>query len=133
MINLYDIIHYGKYYPENERRIPYWWFSTIEKKPVSCDDLLGFYGFSVESLAEQDTYIPFFQVNVIDVEKEFITKYLGKKSNRFHKANEMEDYDRNFKIFIENNHLEERWSRFLEERLCIAAKKWCKDYHIAYK
>lgn len=132
MIRLHDIIHYGEYYPEYGRTLPDWWYSTFEEKVISYDDLIEERGYSIESLKEQNQYIPLFQVNMFETAKEFWESCVGKRKKAYQSPVDPGLYDIQFRIFIEENHLEERWHQFLEKRLIDEAKKWCRYNSIPF-
>ena len=106
--------------------VEHWWYSTFEEKVISYDDLIEERGYSIESLKEQNQYIPLFQVNMFETAKEFWESCVGKRKKAYQSPVDPGLYDIQFRIFIEENHLEERWHHFLEKRLIDEAKKWCR-------
>lgn len=132
MIRLHEIIHYGEYYPEYGRVVPDWWYSVCEETVISLDDLIENRGYSMESLKEQDQYIPLFQVNMFEAEKSFLENYIGKRQKPFQMPEDPESYDTQFRILIEKKHLEERWHQYLENQLVVEAENWCRYNSIPF-
>lgn len=131
---IFDIetnIGYARYYRniEPHRQIDRW-FCTVDYAVYDEDTLRADFGYdSAEAIAESGQYIPFVQVDILELKKRYLTVFHPELARKFH----YEDFDRDFNILIERINDNWGWYEYEWAELRKAVIQWCKENGIAYR
>ena len=109
IINISDIIYYGRHYTDC---------------PI-LEDYLRWYAIDDGVIYTTREIIELEKIYIDQLSIEAVKKY-------FHKVKH-EKYDLNFKIFLEKLRLERDWFQFERNALIKVAIEWCKENHLPYK
>lgn len=137
MININEIMFFGRFYEESENLYDVlWWLCPEDYKIYHTEDLMkDFHYKSVLEIGDSLNFIPFFKTNIVELEKAFIEKLnnktLYKKFERI-LADNAYSYDVSFSIFIEREFLTDSWREFEKKKLRNDAIAWCKENHVPY-
>lgn len=137
IVDINEILDYGRYYEESEYTYPIrWWFCFIDYEIYETEDLFEKYSFAtIEDIKNNDSYIELFKTNITMLKKEFILKYeyTDKALIKIMKQRNC-NYDVAFRIYIEvDRTLTELWREYRHNMLYSDAIKWCKENGIGYK
>lgn len=135
MIDIREIMYYGRCYNFDCQPVPYWWLCRIDERVVSLDELHSVYGFtSVEEIETSERYIPLFQTDIVALEREFIAE-MGYDNLIVQEIMTQRNvsYDVAFNIFVESPEtLFFRWREFERKKLVADSISWCQLYGIPY-
>ena len=132
MLKLDDIIYYGRFYACEKREYSVlWWLSADELRVFATKELISDFGYgSVDEIAASERFIPFFETDVIELEKRFM---YGRNEHELEKIRETaKDYDVAFRIYTEKHFLTSAWHDYEREALLHDAEKWCRENGIPY-
>jgi len=126
-IKIDELMYYGRYYSSESEGYHIWWFDTEKATVRQYDELLEEFGYcSWEEILSSGYFIPLFETDIVELEREFILNTQGHAiAGQFETVSDS-DYDTEFKIYIERNHLSKIWYEFERERLYKDAVDWCK-------
>lgn len=137
MVEIERIIHYGRWFSDLENQFDVsWWLCTDNFEVYHTEDLMADYCYeSVPEIIESSRFIPFFQTDIIQLEKEFIRKLNNRSYDRtFEKILLSNDsYDVAFRIFIEREFMTDSWNEVEKARLRSDAVAWCRENHIMFR
>lgn len=136
MININEIMFYGRYFNDEEHQYDtLWWLCLEDYEIYHTETLIADYSYrSTSEIEETSRFVTFFKTDIIQLEKEFMRKLNNKTLlNSFNKLLLADNsYDVAFKIFIEREFLVDYWSEFERSQLREDAIAWCKQNHIPY-
>lgn len=135
MVEVEDIMYYGRFYTDQENRFDVsWWLCTDDYEVYHTDALLSVYSYEdISEIAETLRFIPFFKTDIIAIEKDFMKKLNNRSCDRMLEnilSNESVTYDVAFRMFIERSSLTDSWRVFESAQLKNDAVKWCRENHI---
>lgn len=137
MVEIERIIYYGRWFSDQENQFDVSWWLCIDNSEVyHTEDLMADYSYeSVSEIAESTRFIPFFQTDIIQLEKDFIRKLNNRSCDRTLEKILLsnDSYDVAFRIFIERELMTDSWSEFEEARLRSDAVAWCRENHIPFR
>lgn len=136
-IEIDKLIYYGRHY-KDVSSTNNWWLGISDYQIYSTEQItVGFSYIDEESIKLSGSFIPFFQVDVIELEKLFLSTYSSKTlQKRLEKClnSSNNDFDKAFKIMIETEEgLLTSWHEFEKKSLRKAAVEWCKKNRIKYQ
>lgn len=132
IVNIEDISAYGRFYSDIKDHVK-WWFCLTDYKIYDTESVISKFNYgNEESIVSAGVFIPLFKTDVIKLEREFLASMSINRSNMPFCCDDISDFDRNFKIYIEENFLVREWYYFEQERLCKEAINWCKTNGIVF-
>lgn len=129
-MKLIDIVYYSRCYRDEHNRIHHHWYYN------KSDDPFFFVNDSKEILDElshNGDVCPVFAVDMITAEKEFLRSIEKAKLIEDLSCRGSKDFDREFKIYIDDNDLFSVWHNYEQSILRIAAESWCLINNIEYE
>ena len=87
-MNAIEIAHYGRWFPYNDYKYPFWWFDQKYKRAVHIDTLCGIMGYKSADEINIDEcrmagYVPWFCLDVYKRQVEYDeTGSIGKRYRR---------------------------------------------------
>lgn len=120
-----ELMYYGRYYNFEKRNYHLWWFDVSRATVVLYEDVKRNFGYaSQEEIVSAGAFVPLFETDIIELEKDFLRLY------NFHldenNKQDNSDFDTKFKCFIEKHNLLKQWFDFERDRLERDALTWCK-------
>ncbi len=132
-VNIDEIYTYGRFYPDIERHVN-WWFCITDYVIYDTETIVSNFGYTEkETIASTDTFIPLFKTNVVELEKSFLLTLSLSDSAPPFPYDDILAFDRNFKVYVENHLLLRDWYDFEKKHLCNDAIKWCKLHNIHFR
>ena len=135
IINISDIIYYGRHYTDCPILEDYLrWYAIDDGVIYTTREIIEKFQYSnLSEIQHSNRFILLFQVDIIELEKIYIDQLsIEAVKIYFHKVKH-EKYDLNFKIFLEKLRLERDWFQFERNALIKVAIEWCKENHLPYK
>ena len=136
-ININDVLYYGRHYTDTSSE-PYWWFSKDDYQIYSSENLIKEYSYKdTDDILQSEYFIPLFQTDIIELEKEFLAEYnskplQAKTENLVTQSNG--NFDLAFKTLIEvEEGMSENWYGFERKKLYNDAVNWCQKHNIKYQ
>lgn len=131
-IDIEQIYTYGRFYPEIKKHVN-WWICITDYVIYDTETIVSNFGYADEKLIDADgIFVPLFKTDMIELEKEFMqTIPLGNRTDPF-PYDDIPNFDRNFKIYIENHFLIRDWYDFEKRHLCNDAIEWCKLHNFRF-
>lgn len=124
-----ELMYYGRYYDFENEGHHLWWFDMQSASLYQYDELIQKFGYSSqEEIVSSGMFIPLFETNVVELEREFLMVYNYKVKQLEKPFNS--DFDTRFKVFIEENDLTKSWRDFEYHRLYQDAIVWCNENNI---
>ena len=134
MLNIDDIIYYGRYYScENEKKETMWWYNCVTNKVYSTQELVDNFSFNnQDNIMQSNNYIPLFKTDVIELEKVFLNQFYPRLVKIVYNNSLNCDYDISFKRVIERNNLQREWFEYEKSQLRKDAIEWCCKNNLPY-
>lgn len=126
-----ELLQYGRYYRDENDSNHIWWFDPIHKQIYQYETLLSMFGYkSQQDILDSGMFIPLFETDILQLEREFVLETQSKKTVRYFNNISDFDLDREFKVFIEKNFLIKSWMNYEKKHLYQDALEWCKSNHL---
>lgn len=141
-IKLVDMAHYGRHDSYDERSYPIWWFDRESGTPIFVDDLMRKTGVEDASQIDYEALeyvgiIPFFQVDILSLKREYVDKYFDPKEKKALLSLCGEEFDLSFNEAIDKIDSYRDWRRdwYLYELNALEkeAIKWARRNRIRYE
>ncbi len=127
-----ELMYYGRYYRSESEGYHIWWFDLDRAVVYQYDDLIEKFGYcSQDEILSSGYFIPLFETDIEELEREFISKTQNHAIIKQFEGILNSDFDTEFKIYVEKNHLLKSWYTFERKRLYEDAIVWCKTNHIS--
>lgn len=132
IVSIEDISIYGRFYSDLENHVK-WWFCLLDYTIYDTESVISNFNYkNEESILLSGVFISLFKTDIIKLEQEFLTTLSISKETVPFSYDDITSFDRNFKIYIEENFLVRDWYYFEKEHLYNDAIKWCKRNGIAF-
>ena len=130
-MKLDELMYYGRYYRNEKTDSVCWFYDTYSDSVIHRTDLYNDTIISSDSECDFSVrYVQLFSVDIIDLEQKYIAALKNKKiSTEFSKIKD-EDFDRQFKIFIESENLERDWHEHEKQILQSETIRWGRENKI---
>ena len=135
-VKLHEVAHYGRYYRYYNLNRPYWWYDKVKNIAITIEEVKKHLGFEslegkIQELRQQGL-IPFFEVDVLSIEKQFSSLYFPNEYiKRLSTLNDRR-YDYSFMECVDNFGLLSKWYLFELSILEKQAKIWLEEEGIQY-
>ena len=126
-INQY--MYYYRWYPfiEDPKRNQ-WWLNVETYDVIHNDEMKS---IILTDNARKKLYIPMPRVDIVQMEKDFLNcENLHSVIHTLQKKED--DFDCEFKKYVDYNMLYDKWHKYEAERLQRVAIKWCEENNILY-
>lgn len=134
-MNAIEIAHYGRWFPYNNYKYPFWWFDQKYKRAVHIDTLCGIMGYKSADEINIDEcrmagYVPWFCLDIPALERKYASIYFPRQESK--RLLEMDDraMDFDFGRVIEELGLNKHWYEYELKALLSAAEAWCQENRI---